>query len=251
MNNEKAVFNFTNEDGTVVSKEDFLKMAEETYEEITKRAETTDECDCGEYYEESAEDIFTSPEMIVDVNEVLANFDLRTRSIYITEEINNMTANAVLAQIKFWNATDEMDGIPKEERIPIKVYIDTPGGYLESTMSIVDSIQLSVTPVVTVVTGMAYSGGFFIAIAGHKRFIYPNASLMFHEGSFTTGGDSQKLIQSAEFYKYQLSRLKKHTLNKTKITEDEYNKHRYDDWYFGAEDAIKFGISDEILEEIL
>lgn len=166
-------------------------------------------------------------------------------------EIDGNVGDAIDSYIKFFNRQDEQDGIPIEKRIPIKIYIDSPGGDLIATFTMINSIRMSKTPVWTINIGAAYSGGFFTFIAGHKRFAYPLASFLFHEGSTGTSGDAGKFRNFADFYKKELDNLKKVVLEYTDITEEDYEKHINDDWWFTAEEALKYGICDEITKELI
>lgn len=158
---------------------------------------------------------------------------------------------AVDTLIRFWNKVDEEANIPVEERKPIKLYIHSPGGYLTSGYTIIDSIKMSKTPVYTIATGEAYSCGLFIFLAGHKKFAYPHASFLYHEGSAANGGDANKFRNFAKFYEVQLEQLKQVVLNNSNITEEEYNNHIKDDWWLTAEEAVEYGIADEILTELI
>lgn len=233
-----------NKDGSIKSKEEFLKGVESIYEEMVEAYEEE------ELKNKTAFDLISDPELLIDVEGTLQSFDFRERSIFLTEEITQDHANSVFEMIKFWNTVDEMDEVPAEEREPIKVYINTPGGDLDATFSIISSIKISKTPVHTITIGTGYSGGFFIGICGHKRFGYPYSSYLFHEGSSMDGGDAHKFIQRADFYKKQLCRLKNIVMNNTKITPQEYEKYRKDDWFMEPTDALKYGVIDEILNEI-
>jgi ATP-dependent Clp protease protease subunit len=166
-------------------------------------------------------------------------------------EIDGNVGDAIDSYIRFFNRQDEQDGIPVEERVPIKIYIDSPGGDLIATFTMINSIRMSKTPVWTINIGAAYSGGFFTFIAGHKRFAYPLASFLFHEGSTGTSGDAGKFRNFADFYKKELDNLKKVVLEYTDITEEDYEKHINDDWWFTAEEALKYGICDEITKELI
>ena len=166
-------------------------------------------------------------------------------------EIDGNVGDAIDSYIRFFNRQDEQDGIPIEERVPIKIYIDSPGGDLIATFTMINSIRMSKTPVWTINIGAAYSGGFFTFIAGHKRFAYPLASFLFHEGSTGTSGDAGKFRNFADFYKKELDNLKKVVLEYTDITEEDYEKHINDDWWFTAEEALKYGICDEITKELI
>ena len=93
---------------------------------------------------------------------------------------------------------DDEAKIPVEERKPIKIYIQSPGGMLTSTFTMIDSIKLSKTPVYTIAMGETYSGGFFTFLAGHKKFAYPHASFLYHEGATANGGDANKFRNFAK-----------------------------------------------------
>ena len=153
--------------------------------------------------------------------------------------------------IRYWNMKDDEAGIPVEERQPIKVYIDSNGGCLDDTLTMIDAISMSKTPVWTICVGNAYSGGFFTFIAGHKRIAYPLASFLYHEGSTGNMADAGKFRNFADFYTKQLDQLKDITLKYTKITPEEYQEHIKDDWWLTANEAINYGICDEIAEEFI
>lgn len=234
---ELAIFK---DNGDLKSKEDFLKEVEEFYDEAAELNTEKDLC-------QSAFDIITDPESLIDVEATIENFDFRERSIFIVEEIEQHHANSVFEMINFWNTIDEYDDVPDEERIPIKIYINSPGGDLNAVFSIISSIKASRTPVHTVTFGTGYSGGFFIGISGHKRYGFPYSSYMFHEGSVMDGGDSHKFLQNVDFYKKQMKRLKNIVVDNTKITSEQYDEHKKDDWFFDAEEAIQNGVIDEII----
>lgn len=162
-------------------------------------------------------------------------------------DIDTSVADSVDSYIRFWNRMDEEEDIPINERIPIHIFIDSHGGDLMGTFTIIDTIKASKTPVWTINIGMAYSGGFFIFLAGHRRLSYKNASFLFHEGSTAQWGDAHKFNNFADFYKRTLKRLKNHVIENSEITEEIYDKHIKDDWWLTPEEAIEYGICDEIL----
>ena len=134
---------------------------------------------------------------------------------------------------------------------PIKIYIDSCGGSLVDTFTMIDSISMSRTPVYTICTGAAYSGGFFTFIAGHKRLAYPLSSFWYHEGATGTSADAGKFRNFAAFYEKQLKQLKDIVLKYTTITEEQYEKHIKDDWWFTAEEALEYGICDIVSEALI
>lgn len=164
----------------------------------------------------------------------------------ITMELGQTVNNL----IRFWNQQDEENNIPVEERDPINLYIDSPGGNLTATLTIVDSIIMSKTPVRTINMGAAYSGGFLIFIVGHERISYPSASFMFHEGSTSSMGDAHKFRNFSDFYDKQLARIKEITLKYTSMTDEYYEENKKDDVWFLADEALEHGVCDKIAEEI-
>ena len=172
------------------------------------------------------------------------------RHLYIAD-IESGIGSTIDSMIRFWNRRDEEEGLNIEERKPIKIYIDSCGGSLTDAFTIIDSIRMSKTPVITIATGCAYSAGFFLFISGHKRIAYPHASFLYHEGSATNGGTAGQFRNFADFYDIQLTQLKQIVLGYTDIDEDEYNKHKKDDWWMTAEDAINYGMADKIAEEFI
>ena len=172
------------------------------------------------------------------------------REVYVGDICSGL-GQTVEGYIRFWNKYDDKRNIPIEDRKPIKIYIDSNGGCLSDTFTMIDAIKLSKTPVWTICTGTAYSGGFFTFIAGHRRFAYDHASFLYHEGATATGADAGKFRNYAEFYQKELEQLKEVTLKYTKITSEEYKEHIKDDWWMTAEEALKYGVCDEITKEFV
>jgi len=188
---------------------------------------------------------------ITNFIDVLNTTSTLSRELSIAE-IDEDTGDVVEAIIRYWNEIDNEQNIPQEKRNPIKLYINSPGGSLYATFTMIDAIKMSKTPVYTINTGMAFSGGFLTFISGHKRFAYPNATFLFHEGS-TGGGiqDAGKFRNYAAFYEKMLEKIKKITLGHTKISEEEYTKHKLDDWWLCADEALELGICDEIITSFI
>lgn len=183
--------------------------------------------------------------------EDLINLDGALRREIYLYDIAIGTGASIDGYIRFWNEYDNDHNIPIERREPIKIYIDSCGGSLTDTFTIIDAIKMSKTPVIGVCVGTAYSGGFFTFISCHKRMAYPHASFLFHEGSTQTGGTSSQFENYTAFYKRQLDQLKNIVLENTNISEEEYSKIRRDDVWYTAEDGIEKGFVDEILKELI
>lgn len=237
---EENILSFFDENGELLPLEEIQGQVSEIYKVVEE-----------EESKKSTLDDFTSPDGHIKTDEAIETFSFQNRAIFLCSEINQDISVSVCEVIHFWNEIDNQDNVPIEERKPIKIYIDTPGGEMNATFSIIDSIELSKTPVWTITTGAGYSGGFFAGICGHKRIGYPHSSYLFHEGSLTYEGDSHKYLQQADFYKKQLSLLKQITIEKTKIDEREYNMHKKDDLWLTADEALEKGIIDEIATELV
>lgn len=244
---EKNQINFTDENGKPIPLEDIQKAVEEIYKEMAESLEN-EECSC---CGDSILETLVNPDLQINGENAFNTLAFLERSLYLCDEIKPEAAIAFADAIRFWNKVDEADEIPLEEREPIKIYIDSPGGDLDATFSIIDSIALSKTPVWTITIGAGCSGAFFIGIAGHKRLGYPHSSYLFHEGCAQGGGDAHKYIQGVRFYEKKLSMLRKITLKYTRLTEEDYKKHKKDDLWMTAQEALKYGVIDEISTEII
>lgn len=230
-------------DGIPVSRKEFLEQAMNIYDE----AMSTNEY---EYHSDEYLDSLVKDK--IEMESVIETHDFYNRVLYIVNEITTELAIVIHELIAFWNYLDDYDEIPIKDRLPIKLIINTPGGCLTSSLTIIDSIKLSKTPVHTFTIGSGYSGGFFIGICGDKRFGYPHSSYCFHEGSSEgIGGDAHKIIQNVDFYKKQLKSLRDITLDNTLIDDEEYNKRSKDDWFMTAQEALEYGVIDEICKEMI
>lgn len=167
-------------------------------------------------------------------------------------EIDDAVGEAIESLIRFWNQIDDENKVTADERKPIYIFINSPGGDLSATFTMIDAITMSKTPVYTVNIGCAYSGGFLIFLAGHKRIAYPNSTFLFHEGSVSeVGGDAGKFQNFSAFYKERLGAMKEFVLAKTNMIEDFYESIKRDDFWMTAAQAIEYGVADEITSSFI
>ena len=183
--------------------------------------------------------------------EDLINYDCALNREIFVSGIGDGTGTMMDTLIRYWNREDEKNNIPVEERKPIKVYIDSPGGSLTDAFTVSDAIRMSKTPVWGICTGIAYSGGFIILISCHKRIGYPLSSYLFHEGQTKSAGTASQFENYTAFYKRQLLHLKDLVIETTNITEDEYTSIKKDDVWYDAKEALDKGIIDEISKELI
>jgi ATP-dependent Clp protease protease subunit len=169
------------------------------------------------------------------------------RTFYIDYEIDTGVLEIQKAII---NINREDKGKPVEKRIPIKIFIQSPGGCLYSTYSLVDTILASVTPVITVNMGIALSGGFLLFIAGSKRYCLSRSQAMLHTGSTGVQGTFEQVEESQKTYRKQIQQMGEYILSRTKIDQKTFSKNKSKDWYFDAAEQVEYGIADSILNSL-
>lgn len=194
-------------------------------------------------------ELFNNTKNLTDIEDTAERYDVINRALYIND-IDPSIADAMIHFIRFWNFADK--NVPIQDREPIKIYINSDGGDLTSALCIADAIHLSKTPIWTINTGSAYSGGLTIFIAGDRRIAYPSASFLFHEGSTSLSSiDAGKFKNFSKFYEDLLGKMKDRILQDTKMTEQEYEKKSRDDYWFFVDEAIEKGFCDEIAKELI
>lgn len=174
--------------------------------------------------------------------------DLDERVIWLTDVVDVNTLELV-QHIMHWNMEDT--GLPVEERIPIKIFISSPGGFLYECMAVVDTVLMSETPVYTVCVGLAASAASLIFLSGKKRFVLPHSRLMFHQGSAQVGGNAADVLSNTDDYRKQLESMKELILNRCRMLDKrKLNSKWKTDWYVDAEEAINIGAADAIIQKI-
>ena len=171
------------------------------------------------------------------------------RIIWIDDEITTMTLEYA-KMIMQWNFDDKQKNIPVESRTPIKVIFFSPGGDLEVNNCLVDTIQLSTTPVIGINVGMAASSGCFIYLACHKRLTFPTAEFLLHKGAGQFTGNYNDVVAAIINYQRQIEELGKFVLSRTKIPEDTFYENFENDWYISAQEAVEFGVADGIIKSL-
>jgi ATP-dependent Clp protease protease subunit len=166
---------------------------------------------------------------------------LRERIIFVGTPIDDQVANVIVAQLLFLNHED-----PDRE---IQMYVNSPGGVIYAGLAIYDTMQMVSNPISTVAVGVTASFGTVLLTAGTKgrRFALPNATIHMHQPL----GGAQGQATDIEIQAKQILRLKvlltsimaKHT-GKT-VEEIEHDSDR--DFYLDAEDAVKYGLVDQVL----
>ena len=168
------------------------------------------------------------------------------RILWIDDEITEYTLEFA-KMIMQWNIDDDKAGIKQEDRKPIKIVFFSPGGDLEVNNCLVDTITLSKTPVIGVNAGMAASSGCFIYLSCHKRYTFPTAEFLIHQGAGTFSGTYDIVVSAIMNYQRQIEELGKFVLSRTKIPEDVFSENFTTDWYLSAKEAVEYGVADKIV----
>ena len=172
---------------------------------------------------------------------------LKDRVIWIDADIDE-TILEISRLIMMFNKEDQ--GIPVEERKPIKILVYTYGGEGQACFSLLDTIALSKTPVYTVNMGASMSAGLLILLAGHKRFCLKNSTALAHSGSGGTSGTYEQTEAQMSDYKHFVKIMRDYIMDRTNIDQKTLTKHKNGEWYLYAEDQVKYGIVDAIVTDI-
>lgn len=166
---------------------------------------------------------------------------LQDRIVFLGDEVNDVTAGLVVAQLLFLEADD-----PDKE---INFYINSPGGSITAGMAIYDTMQYIKPDVSTICIGMAASMGAFLLAAGAKgkRFCLPNSEIMIHQPSGGAQGKATDVGIYAERLIRSRRRLNQILSEKTGQPLEKIEKDVERDYFMTAEEAKAYGIVDDIL----
>lgn len=171
--------------------------------------------------------------------------DLEERIFWVSDEINNYSLN-LAHYILQWNREDK--GIKPEDRKPIKLLIHSPGGDLDVFRVLSDLIELSITPIIGINLGNAYSAAGLILLSCHKKYGLKSSNVLFHKGSCEgISGSFSEVSAFMNEYEKQVEELSRIILRKTKYTKEEIEKNMQNDWYVSAEECVEYGVYDKII----
>ena len=179
----------------------------------------------------------------------------KERNLFLAQQVDQESIAKITKDIIDINENDEylkkvyaIDGLTYDPA-PIKLYIDSYGGYVYQCMGLLSIMEASKVPVHTIVTGVAASCGFLIAITGHERFGYPKSTFMYHQVSSGTFGTIKEMEEDIMETKRLQDMIEEITLEKTGISKKKLEKiyNSKKNLWIGSEEALKFGVIDEIL----
>ena len=167
---------------------------------------------------------------------------LKDRIIFLGEEVNEVTASLVVAQLLFLESED-----PGKD---IQLYINSPGGVVTAGMAIYDTMHYIKCDVSTICIGMAASMGAFLLAGGTKgkRMALPNAEIMIHQPSGGAQGQAtdikivaDKILQTKKKLNELLARNTGQPLDVIEVDTER-------DHYMSAAEALEYGIIDQVIE---
>lgn len=166
---------------------------------------------------------------------------LKERIIFLGEEVNEVSASLIVAQLLFLEAED-----PDKD---IHLYINSPGGVITAGMAIYDTMQYIKCDVSTICIGMAASMGAFLLAGGAKgkRFALPNAEVMIHQPLGGTQGQATDIQIHAQHIVDIKDRMNRMLSDFTGQPLDVIKQDTERDNYMTAEQAKAYGLIDEVI----
>ena len=173
--------------------------------------------------------------------------DEQDRIFWVTGEINDSLLKLV-KMIMRCNREDKNK--PTEERVPIKVFIDSPGGDVCVLWTTINAIRISKTPVYTINYCTAYSAAADLLASGHKRFALLGTTGMLHSGSCMFGGTMEQAENMKKHFDKLGKKVTDYILSRTKIDPKTYKKKAPSDWYMDEQEMLENGLIDEIITDL-
>ena len=166
---------------------------------------------------------------------------LKERIIFLGEEVNDVSASVIVAQLLFLEADD-----PDKD---IQLYINSPGGSVTAGMAIYDTMQYIKCDVSTVCIGMAASMGACLLAGGKKgkRFALPNAEIMIHQPSGGAQGQATEIQIAAEHILRTKQKLNEILAANTGQSLETIKADTERDNFMSADEAKAYGLIDEVI----
>ncbi|TYQ17671.1 UNVERIFIED_CONTAM: ATP-dependent Clp protease proteolytic subunit ClpP [Acetivibrio alkalicellulosi] len=167
---------------------------------------------------------------------------LKDRIILLSDEVNDVTASLVVAQMLFLEAED-----PDKD---IQLYINSPGGSVTAGFAIYDTMQYVKPDVSTICVGLAASMGAFLLASGAKgkRFALPNSEIMIHQPLGGARGQATDIKIHAEWIIKIKNKLNSILSEKTGQPLEKIERDVERDFFMSADEAKVYGIVDQVME---
>ena len=167
---------------------------------------------------------------------------LKERIIFLGEEVNDVSASVIVAQLLFLESEDSSKDI--------SLYINSPGGSVSAGMAIYDTMQYIKCDVSTICIGMAASMGAFLLAGGAKgkRQALPNAEIMIHQPSGGTQGKASDMLIDADHILKTRRKLNELLAANTGQTLEVIERDTDRDHWLTAEEAVSYGLIDSVVK---
>lgn len=180
-----------------------------------------------------------------DYYDLIMRKNLENRVLVLNCGVDSSLLEDVLLFIMYWNKEDKY--LPVDERVPIKLYINSEGGDAYSAYMLIDAIRNSKTPVYGVGFGLVASAAYYVYIACHRRYSFENTTFLQHDGYIEVNNSAGKTKDVFEFNKKLEDRFKKLVIERTNIDSEFYDKKYASEMYMFADEAKENGVVDEII----
>jgi len=169
---------------------------------------------------------------------------LKDRIIFVGAEIDDPSANSIVAQLLFLAAED-----PDKE---ISMYLNCPGGSVTAGFAIYDTMQFIKPPVHTICTGMAASYGSFLLLSGEKgkRFALPNSEIMIHQPLGGAQGQASDIEIRTRRILQVRDKLNRIMAERTGQPLEKIERDTDRDYFMTAEEALEYGIIDQVITKL-
>ena len=175
--------------------------------------------------------------------------DLKDRIIWVNDEVSDDLMHEVIHYVVRWNREDQ--NIKPDDRRPIYLMFNSPGGSIDAQAAICSIVELSKTPVIGVAVGMVASAASLIFLSCHRRLALKSSYLILHKGSAALNGNFNDLINSIEDYKKEIAKNTKYIAEHSSMTVEEVESHMGSDWYIRCDpEGLEKGLVDEIITDI-
>lgn len=175
---------------------------------------------------------------VIDNNELYFYNDVNTETaLIINKTISDLSRQLLITKITF----------DLQETPHIKLHINSDGGEVFGALSVVDRIQSSKVPIHSYAEGLVASASTLISVSCHKRYIRKNTILLIHQVRSWFEGTYEDFNDEKQNMDLIMKIVKDIYLKHTKFTEEELNQLLKRDIYLNAEDALKYGLADEII----
>ena len=179
--------------------------------------------------------------------------NINERIFYIHDDIDQNSMSRICYNLLYLlNEDNKKENKEKDfKREPIKIYINSNGGYVQDMWSLVDIMLNSKTPIYTYSTGYAHSCGFLIFIAGTKRFITKHTKMCCHQFSGGAIGMYQDIKEKVEDLDRMWRDFEDYICTQTKITKARLQEVREKklDWYIYSEESIGLGVATDFVDK--